>query len=84
MVLVYIKAGYLDTVNSCGKLSMLKATNDMKALPDYSTNGEVPHHIIYNNGSYSFCLFFQWVITDVRHNSTANAFHTTVPCLSGR
>ena len=25
-----------------------------------------------------------WVITDARHNSTANAYHTTVPCLSGR
>jgi hypothetical protein len=26
----------------------------------------------------------EWVITDARHDSTANAFHTTVPCLSGR
>ena len=26
----------------------------------------------------------QWVITDARHDSTANAYHTTVPCLSGR
>lgn len=25
----------------------------------------------------------EWVITDARHDSTANAFHTTVPCLSG-
>jgi hypothetical protein len=25
----------------------------------------------------------QWVITDARHDSTANAYHTTVPCLSG-
>jgi hypothetical protein len=24
----------------------------------------------------------EWVITDARHDSTANAFHTTVPCLS--
>ena len=24
------------------------------------------------------------MITDTRHDSTANAFHTTVPCLSGR
>ena len=26
----------------------------------------------------------QWVIVDARHDSTANAYHTTVPCLSGR
>ena len=24
------------------------------------------------------------MITDTRHDSTANAYHTTVPCLSGR
>jgi hypothetical protein len=26
----------------------------------------------------------EWVITDARHDSTANAYHTTVPCLLGR
>ena len=26
----------------------------------------------------------EWVITDARHDSTSNAYHTTVPCLSGR
>ena len=26
----------------------------------------------------------QWVTAVVRHDSTANAYHTTVPCLSGR
>ena len=26
----------------------------------------------------------QWVITDARHDSTANTYHTAVPCLSGR
>lgn len=25
----------------------------------------------------------EWVITDARHDSTANAYHSTVPCLSG-
>ena len=33
-----------------------------------------------------FLIFFglvQWVITDARHDSTSNAYHTTVPCLSG-
>ncbi len=26
----------------------------------------------------------EWVITDARHDSTSNAYHTTVPWLSGR
>ena len=26
----------------------------------------------------------QWVMTDARHDSTANAYHTTVACLAGR
>ena len=29
-------------------------------------------------------LFLQWVITDAWHDSTANAYHTTLSCLSGR
>ena len=31
-----------------------------------------------------YSVSLQWVITDARHDSTANAYHTTVPCLSGR
>ena len=26
----------------------------------------------------------QWVMTDARHDSTSNAYHTTVACISGR
>ena len=26
----------------------------------------------------------EWAITDARHDSTSNAYHKTVPCLSGR
>eukprot|EP00731_Ephydatia_muelleri_P030535 Em0022g49a len=26
----------------------------------------------------------EWFIADARHNSTSNAYHTTVPCLAGR
>ena len=26
----------------------------------------------------------QWVITDARHDSTANAYYSTVPSLSGK
>lgn len=38
---VYYKGEYLETVNRCGKLSMMKAVSDVKALPSYSTDGEV-------------------------------------------
>lgn len=62
--LVYKKGGYLENVNTCAKLSMMKAAAEVKALPNYAASGE-------------------WVITDARHDSTSNAFHTTVPCLSG-
>ena len=45
-------------------------------------------HCIYHSNinviTSSIDIFFQWVITDARHDSTANAYHTTVPCLSGR
>ena len=63
---------------------MKKAIDEVKAQPDYASNGEV--------GDTKECRQLlvlcdfdqQWVITDARHDSTANAFHTTVPCLSGR
>ncbi len=41
MVTVYNKGGYLDTVDACAKASMLKAVEEVKATPNYSTNGEV-------------------------------------------
>ena len=32
----------------------------------------------------AICIFtLQWVICDARHDSTCNAYHTTVPCLMG-
>ena len=82
---VYKKEGYLAVVNKCAKASMQKAVAEVKALPDYKKNGEVCVHSL---GMLSVCLIFcflvQWVITDARHDSTSNAYHTTVPCLSGR
>ena len=33
--------------------------------------------------SPSFIIPLQWVICDARHDSTSNAYHTTVPCLMG-
>ena len=38
---VYNQRGYLDIVNLCGRLSMMKAITEVKALPNYSSDGEV-------------------------------------------
>ncbi len=40
-VTVYKKGGYLDVVNACANVSMLKAIDEVKALPSYSQGGEV-------------------------------------------
>ena len=63
---------------------MLAAVEEVQAMPHYESDGEA------NNKCRCLCMCtfilvtFQWVITDARHDSTANAYHTTVPCLSGR
>ena len=45
-------------------------------------------YIVGVNIEYVFVIIIiiisQWVMTDARHDSTANAFHSTVVCLSGR
>ena len=53
---------YIDMINSCADVSMIKAVEDVKSIPGYEES----------------------VITDVRHDSTSNAYHTTVACLSRR
>ncbi|KAL5464082.1 hypothetical protein EMCRGX_G033042 [Ephydatia muelleri] len=35
------------------------------------------------NANPDFITSGEWVITDARHDSTSNAYHTTVPCLAG-
>ena len=86
-LLVYKSGRYLEAVNTCAKLSMMKAITEVKALPHYAASGEVHMctfvTLLQVNGKY-YCISQQWVITDARHDSTSNAFHTTVPCLSGR
>ena len=58
---------------------MTTAVEEIKSLPEYLSNGgEVMIIHCYDN------YVMLWVITDARHNSTANAYHTTVPFLSGR
>ena len=77
---VYNQQGYMDLVSEAVETSMKAAVEEVESLAHYANEGEVtksfPIHIA--------CFFSQWVITDARHDSTANAYHTTVPCLSGR
>ena len=64
--------------------SMNLAVREIKDLPDYSNNGEVHLMWIHRNATLSLVWsYLQWVMTDARHDSTANAYHTTVPCISG-
>ena len=42
---VYNKSEYLDTLNTCAKLSMSNAIAEVKALPCYPTSGEVHVHV---------------------------------------
>ena len=65
--------------------SMNLAVREIKDLPDYSNNGEVCLICIHRNVTLSLVWsYLQWVMTDARHDSMANAYHTTVPCISGR
>ena len=61
--------------------SMQSAIDEVKAMPDYPTKGEVIlqlHFVIF------VTYYLKWTIIDAWHDSTANAYHTTVPCLSGK
>jgi hypothetical protein len=62
---VYRSLGYIEVVATSADQSMKRAVDEVKSLPEYTSNG------------------VEWVITDACHDSTANAYHTTVPCLSG-
>ena len=78
---VYVARLYCDVVNKAAEESMSRAVEDIKGFPSYATNGEVGLCVLYCPLIY--CIV-KWVITDARHDSTANAYHSTVPCLSGR
>ena len=82
--IVYNRREYIEIVGRLAEHSMKAAVEEVESLPDYSTKGEV-YLIELKCNIQVFILFdIQWVITDARHDSTANAYHTTVPCLSGR
>ena len=75
----------MDIVSDAAEESMRSAIEEVKSLPHYSENGEVMklYSIAITENPSSF-LLNSGVITDARHDSTVNAYHTTVPCLSGR
>ena len=78
---VYRDGGYIQVVEDCAKESMAKAAEEVKALPHYAQDGEVGL-FMFISCMASTNSFFS--VGHARHNSTANAYHTTVPCLSGR
>ena len=43
--LVYKKGGYLESVNTCAKLSMMKAAAEVKAMLNYAASGKVCVHL---------------------------------------
>ena len=62
-----------------------KGAEEVKALPRYAQDGEFGLFMYIYLAMVSTNNFSsQWVITDARQDSTANAYHTTVPCLSCR
>lgn len=79
---VYHQRSYMDLVSEAAEASMKAAVEEVHSLPHYASEGEVIKKFPVHTQSLS--LPQQWVITDARHDSTANAYHTTVPCLSGR
>ena len=78
----------MDCVQECAELSMQKAVDSAKSTSDYPTNGEVYLLLVHTVYVYCWCeyilclcyYYFQWVMTDARHDSTAQLF----VCLAGR
>ena len=81
--IVYDDLHYLDAVDLEAGRSMLSAVAEVQALPHYAQQGEVISHSSWLLNCTTKFPCSQWVITDARHDSTANAYHTTVPCMTG-
>ena len=81
---VYDLMGYRDTIMAVAEHSMKSAVEDVTGAEVSITLWWIVYtytvHCIYWHRS----LCTQWVITYARHDSTVNAFHTTVSCLSDR
>ena len=84
-VSIYFSVHNSSIYDNCERVCRsLYAVDDIKSIADYSTNGEVAVVCCIIVTKHYFATLFQWVMTDARHDSTANAFHSTVVCLSGR
>ena len=81
---MYHKQGYIDIVGRAAERSMQAAVDEVKADAEYPSKGAVCYAQMCIYGCNVNVFLLQWVITDARHDSTANAYHSTVPCLSGR
>ena len=80
---MYTTKGYTGIVNAAAQESMQRAIEEVKLLPDYPTKGEVTLLLVLFF-IHTYTCTIKWTITDARHDSTANAYHMTVACLSGR
>ena len=82
---VYNSMGYKETVSTAAHHSMQRAVEGVISSTGYAEGGEVRAVSTCTTFSVGASIsLVQWVITDARHDSTANAYHTTVPCMSGR
>ena len=80
---VYERRGYVSLVAKAAEMSMQSAVEDVVARPEYAKDGEV-RNCKSINFPHSNCRVFCSLVGHHGHDSTANAYHTTVPCLSGR
>ena len=89
LVLVYRPLGDMNVVHEVAEMLMNSAVSKIKQLLIMHKLARYIAHRptkLYKT-MHCMCILMcvsQWVITDARHDSTANAYHTTVPCLSGR
>ena len=76
--LVYRTAGYMECINAAVENPWWQQWKKLKDchIMQIITVSEAIHNIVF--------YIIQWVITDARHESTANAYHKNVPCIAGR
>ena len=81
--MVYNHYGYVGIVSSEAERLMQAVVEEVEHLPDYHSQGEVSSNCIWKQqGTCSLCNIVG--VTDVRHDWTANTYHSTVNCICGR
>ena len=74
---IYIQSDVLLYSNPEKKKDITLRYANCSYYMNYSTTGEVCHILLMYH-LYIMYVHAQWVITDAGHDSTANAFHTTM------